>query len=93
MLEDPDGIENAVKWQKIITNKRISCNFYLSNAFNIELDIKATSYVTNVLYNNKDRVKRYLKYNNALGGGVYGGYAEVEGDCDFNVPETMGLQP
>jgi len=92
MLADPNGVENAVKWQKVITNKAISCEFYLLDTFNVEMNSKAVAFHKNVLYNNKDRVKKYLKYNHALGGGVYGGYAEVESDCDFNVPEAMGLQ-
>ena len=94
MLEDPDGVENAVKWQKIITNKRIACRSYLFRKFNVESDIKATRYLKNVMYNNKDRVKRYLKYNHALGGGVYGveESERVESACEFNVPEALGEQ-
>jgi hypothetical protein len=47
-----------------------------------------------LLYNTEDRVKKYLRYNHALSGGVYGVEEEekVEGACEFNVSEAIGVQ-
>ncbi len=96
-LADPDGVENAAQWQKIISTKSISCIRYLRENFNVTFKTGKGgdfSFIENQLYNTKDRVKKYLRFNHALGGGVYGGdYTDSESDCDFNVPEAMGLQP
>jgi hypothetical protein len=95
-LEDPNGVENAAKWQKIISTKSISCKRYLRENFNIQFKTGKggrVSFIENQLYNNKDRVKKYLRFNHALGGGVYGGdYTDSESACEFNVPEALGLE-
>jgi hypothetical protein len=92
MVADPDGVENAVKWQKIISNKRIACKSYLYDNFNIEFRLETTDFLEDALYNTTNRVKRYLRYNHALGGGVYGIEEDeiVESACEFNVPEALG---
>jgi len=43
------------------------------------------------LYNNKDRLRKYMEYNHALGGGVYGveENERVESACEFNVPKAL----
>ena len=94
MLADPDGVENAVKWQKIMTNNTIACDSYLYRTFGLGFDLPSTAFLENALYNTKERVKRYLEYNHALGGGVYGVKEEerIESACEFNVPEAMGIQ-
>jgi uncharacterized protein YneR len=94
MLADPDGAKNAVKWHKVMTTKTIACKSYLFRTFDLDYHIESTEYITNAIYNTMDRVKRYARYNNALGGGVYGVKEEerIESACEFDVPEAMGAQ-
>jgi hypothetical protein len=91
MLLDDDAINNAQKWQKIIANKDIACASYLFDKFDIEFNLDADDYIKNVQYNNKDRLFKYMKYNHALGGGVY--YTPesdiVESSCEFNVTKAL----
>ncbi len=91
MLSDLDAINNAEKWQKIIANKPIACGSYLFRKFDIEFDIQATEYMEDKLYNNKDRLRKYIEYNHALGGGVYGveENERVESACEFNVTKAL----
>ncbi|VAW48155.1 hypothetical protein MNBD_GAMMA04-1165, partial [hydrothermal vent metagenome] len=93
MLADPDGVENAVKWDRIMTNNTIACDSYLFRTFGLSFDLPSTRFLTDAIYNTKDRVERYLRYNHALGGGVYGAEEEeiVESACEFNVPDAMGV--
>ncbi len=94
MLADPDGVENAVKWGEIITDKRLACKSYLFRTFDISFDLKSTDFLENTLYNTQNRVKRYLRYNHALSGGVYGIKEDeiFEGACEFDVSEAVGEQ-
>ena len=43
------------------------------------------------MYNTKKRVKSYLKFNQALSGGVYGSGPSDwnEGACDFDVEQML----
>ena len=94
MLADPDGVENAVKWQKLLSSKPLACNSYLYTNFDIDIDIDSLRFLSDKSYNTEDRVKRYLEYNHALGGGVYGVKEEerIESACEFNVSDAMGAQ-
>ena len=63
----------AVETQKFIT-KIIDCEMYLRT---IDEEIKDDSFIENYhledyTYNTKERIKKYLDYNLALSGGVYG---------------------
>jgi hypothetical protein len=94
MIADPDGVENAVKWQELLSNNTLACSTYLYRSFNIDFDIESLRNLSKLLYNTEDRVKKYLRYNHALSGGVYGVEEEekVEGACEFNVSEAIGVQ-
>jgi hypothetical protein len=91
MLADPDAVDNAQKWQKVIANKLIACKSYLFRNFKIEYEIRTDEEMENLLYNTKERLKKYIRYNDALGGGVYGVEEEerVESACEFNVTKAL----
>ena len=89
MLADPDLIKNPYDWQES-ENKNFGCKYYLFDTYNIPM-IKISKFINNNTYNTKDRIRKYMKYNNALSGGVFGTPAsdEVEASCDFNVREAL----
>jgi len=91
MLADREAIKNASKWQKIIANKNIACASYLYDQFDIEFDLEADTNMKNMQYNNKDRVMKYLRFNNALGGNVYFTPESMvnENSCEFNVTKAL----
>lgn len=89
-LADEDAITNAQKWEKIIT-KDIACAKYLFRKFNIDFDLEADAYMKNVLYNTKERVFNYVRFNHALGGGVYSTPESLvnEHSCEFDVAKAL----
>ncbi len=90
MLADPDGVKHAVKWQPYIASIPIGCNSYLFMKHDVPFDIDSKDYMKNKLYNNKNRLEKYMYYNQALGGGVYGGNKHDTIDsCDFNVTKAL----
>ena len=91
MMADDEAIKNAQKWQKIIANKNIACAKYLFRKFDIDFDLDADDYIKNIQYNNKDRVFKYMRYNHALGGGVYFTPESIVSvqPCEFNVTEAL----
>jgi len=93
MLADPDLINNALKWQAP-ENKNMGCSGYLFDKYDIPFIKNSTQFINNITYNTKDRIKKYMKYNQALSGGVFGVEAsyEVESSCDFDVKKTLGVK-
>jgi hypothetical protein len=92
MLADPDLIQNAYDWQEP-ENKDFGCRSYLFRKYKIPLDPNYTEFLNDNTYNTEERVRKYMKYNQALSGGVFGvpESARVEESCDFNVTEALGL--
>jgi len=94
MMADDEAIKNAQKWQKIIANKNIACEKYLFRKFDIDFNLEAYDYMDNIQYNTKDRVIKYMRYNHALGGGVYFTPESIvnESSCEFNVTKALKAQ-
>ncbi|WP_345975315.1 hypothetical protein [Sulfurimonas sp. HSL3-7] len=86
-LEADDLIENATKWEKL-DKYDIGCISYIFHEHGIDLySLSAEDYV----FNTRARVEKYIKYNQALSGGVYWtpkSY-KVESSCDFNVTRAI----
>ncbi|SFV56659.1 hypothetical protein MNB_SM-4-74 [hydrothermal vent metagenome] len=91
MLADPDLIKNAYDWEEPY-RKSAGCENYLFDN-NIPFIPESVHFLEDSTYNTKDRIKKYIKYNQALSGGVFWTPAsyEVESSCDFNVTEALGL--
>jgi len=91
MLADEDAIANAQKWENIIATINIACASYLFDSFNIDFDLEADAYMKNVLYNTKERVFNYVRFNHALGGGVYSTPESLvnEHSCEFDVAKAL----
>ena len=91
MLADPDAISNAQKWQKVITNRVIACESYLFRKYDIEYGIESYSEMKKRIYNTEERLEKYMRYDHALGGGVYGVEENdrVESSCDFNISTAL----
>jgi hypothetical protein len=92
MLADPDLIKNAYDWEKH-SDKDIGCKNYLFDKYDIPFIKNRVNFLEENTYNTKERIRKYMKYNQALSGGVFGtppSY-EVESSCDFNVTEALGL--
>ena len=92
MLADPDLIKNAYDWQ-VPENKNLGCRSYLFRKHDIPLDSKYAKFINDNTYNSEERISKYMKYNNALSGGVFGTpeSARVEASCDFNITKALGL--
>ncbi|PHR54702.1 MAG: hypothetical protein COA44_12500 [Arcobacter sp.] len=86
-LEADDLIENAKEYQTL-SYPDSGCKGYLYMELNIDVYGSATEDYT---FNTSDRVKKYMEYNLALSGGVYGtpNSYEVESSCDFNVTKAL----
>ncbi|WP_345969135.1 hypothetical protein WCX72_07055 [Sulfurimonas sp. HSL1-6] len=91
MLADPDAISNAQKWQQVITNRVIACESYLFRKYDIEYGIESYSEMKKRIYNSEERLEKYMRYDHALGGGVYGveENERVKSSCDFNITKAM----
>ena len=91
MLADPNLIKNAYDWEKP-ENKNIGCSSYLFREYNIPR-IRSAHFINDNTYNTEERIRKYMLYNNALSGGVFGvpENARVEASCDFNITEALGL--
>jgi hypothetical protein len=92
MLADPDLIKNAYDWEEPF-NRGNGCEYYLYDEYNISFINNSVDLLEDNTYNTEDRIQKYMKYNSALSGGVFGtppSY-EVESSCDFNVTEALGL--
>ena len=88
---------NAIDLQKNMS-RIIACEIYLGRV-DIEIrsdDFESIEYLENNTFNNPERVRKYLDYNSALSGGVYGntGDAYKKESCSqetVTVLEEMGL--
>ena len=89
MLADPDMVVNARKWAKEDI-KAIDCQGYLEEYKNIS-EMRITDFVENNQYNTKERVKKYLEYDQALSGGVYTINDGILQDCKFDVDKILEL--
>ena len=89
---DPELIKNAYEWEGY-GNKNIGCKSYLFTEHNIPFVSNFVDFIEDSTYNTKDRIKKYMKYNQALSGGVFGvsNADRVESSCDFNITEALGL--
>jgi len=92
MLADLDLIKNAYDWEEA-SNKDIGCKNYLFDKYDIPFIKNRVNFYQDNTYNTEERIRKYMKYNNALSGGVFGApvSAEVEASCDFNVTEVLGF--
>ena len=73
LVEPVSNAQEIVKYSTQTGN----CQLYLMDFNSTGLDddnwIENSDYVRNLSFNNPKRVKKYLEYNQALSGGVYGG--------------------
>lgn len=92
MLADPNLIKNAYDWEET-SNKDSGCKYYLYDKYDIPFIKNSVHFIEDNTYNSEERIRKYMRYNNALSGGVFGTptSAEVESSCDFNVTEALGL--
>jgi hypothetical protein len=90
MLADPDLIQNAHAWQKK-NNYDIACGSYLSRVHNVIRKFENIQFVEEATLTTKNRLRKYLKYDRELSGGVYSVPNElrVESSCDFNVTKAL----
>ena len=90
MLADPDLIQNAFDWQKK-NNYNIACGSYLYRKHNVELKFENIQFIEEVTLTTKNRLRKYLKYDRKLSGGVYSVPNElrVEGSCGFDVKKAL----
>ncbi|PHR54781.1 MAG: hypothetical protein COA44_12175 [Arcobacter sp.] len=89
-LEANNLISNAKEWQTL-TYPKLGCMVHVYRKNNINLFKSGTeSYV----FNSKIRIEKYMKYNQALSGGVYSSpnSFNVEGSCDFNITKALEAQ-
>ncbi|PHR54705.1 MAG: hypothetical protein COA44_12515 [Arcobacter sp.] len=87
-LEADDLIENAKEWHKLMY-LRIGCSRYIYYEYNIKLYRITTEDYT---FNTRDRVEKYMDYNQALSGGVYStpNNYKAKSSCDFNITKALG---
>jgi hypothetical protein len=90
MLRDKELIQNADAWQKK-NNYNIACGSYLFRAHKVIRKLEDIQFIEESTLTTKDRLRKYLKYDRELSGGVYSVPNElrVESSCDFNVNEAL----
>jgi len=90
MLADSNLIQNAHKWQQK-NNYNIGCGSYLYRKYNIILKFENIKFIEENTLTTKDRLRKYLKYDRELSGGVYSVPNElrIESSCDFNVTKAL----
>lgn len=84
-----DLIENAKQWERL-DNYGDGCKSYIFDEYGINL-YGNVDFIEDNIYNTRARIEKYMKYNQALSGGVYWtprSY-EVESSCDFNVTRAI----
>ena len=88
-LAAPDLIKNAREWQKL-NSYEIGCIAYFYRTYGTDL---YSSPVEDYVFNTKERITKYMAYNRALSGGVYGteNSYKVESSCDFNVTRAVHI--
>ena len=88
MLADPELEKNAFYWVGEPKKRRIGCKVYIFRTYDIDLFHYATE---NDIYNTKDRIQKYMQYNQALSGGVYTTEElyTSESSCDFNITKAL----
>ena len=89
MLADTDMVKNARDWEKEDI-KVIDCQAYLEEYKNVS-EMRITDFVENNQYNTKQRVKKYLDYDQALSGGVYTINNGTLQDCEFDVEKVLEM--
>ena len=90
-LEANNLIQNAEKWERL-DRYTFGCISYISHEYGIRL-YGNIDFVLDNVYNTRSRLEKYMAYNQALSGGVYGtpkSY-EVESSCDFNVTRAITI--
>ena len=92
LLADPDLIQNAHKWQEK-NNYSIACGSYLYRKYNVELKFENIQFIEEATLTTKGRIRKYLKYDRALSGGVYSVPNElrVESSCDFDLKKALKI--
>lgn len=90
MLADPDLIQNAHVWQKR-NNYNIACRSFLRRNNILRLKIENIQFIEEAILTTKDRIRKYIKYDRELSGGVYGVPNElrIESSCDFNIQMAL----
>ncbi len=92
MLADPDMLDNARIWAES-TWRAFGCKNYLADSGKMQYIKSRTmsKYVDNNQFNTKERVKLYIKYNQALSGGVYSIQDGTLQDCEFNTDKVLEM--
>jgi len=89
-LEANDLVSNAKEWQAL-TYPKLGCMVHIYRKNDINLFKTGTE---NYVFNTKARIEKYMKYNQALSGGVYSAPNSFnkESSCDFNVTKALESQ-
>ncbi|QIR76764.1 hypothetical protein FA592_11240 [Sulfurospirillum diekertiae] len=94
-LEDPIASAKAQETQDEMW-KEGSCSGYLEVVKKIEMpNVEGLKFLSNAYMNTKERIKAYIKFNEALSGGSYAiplirDYKKE--NCDFNVEEMLEIE-
>ena len=79
------------KWEKYDLYPD-GCKSYIYDEYGVTL-YGMVPFLEDNIYNTRERIKKYMEYNQALSGGVYWtprSY-EVENSCDFNVSKVIAI--
>ena len=93
VLEDPEGAAASKPLEQEHWNL-YSCWGYLDRFKNIEMPDDDVDFMENAYFNTRERMKAYIKFNDAMSGGVY--HIPIHDkdmqkeNCDFNI--TMMLE-
>ena len=86
MLADPELIQNAKEWQQK-NNYILGCRSFLRRNHKVILKLENIQFVEEATLTTKDRLRKYLKYDRELSGGVYSVPNElrVKSSCNFDI--------
>ena len=98
ILKDPVAAAKSDALDQELFNTE-ACLGYLMDNHNVDFDRdygNPINYLDGIVYNNKERIEAYLKYNQGKSGGSYSvpnpWKDDVESACDFNVTEMIELE-
>ena len=98
ILKDPVAAAKSEALDRELFNSE-ACEGYLRNNHNVDFDRdygNPIKYLNDIVYNNKERIEAYLKFNRGKSGGSYSvpnpWKDYVESACDFNITEMIELE-
>ena len=95
VLADPVAAASSEELQKENWNQ-YSCEGYLDEQMGITIPGKVVDFMENAYFNTRERMRAYIKYNEASSGGVYHIPFHDEDmkkeNCDFNVTKMLEME-